>query len=70
MSMYIGDILTKWKDSNKIAIKQKNRSICYSELYKKATLVSRKIQKSKKLNIGICLPNSIEYAIAYFGRNI
>ncbi|MFC5775601.1 class I adenylate-forming enzyme family protein [Ectobacillus antri] len=65
--MYIGDILTKWKDSNKIAIKQKNRSICYSELYKKATLVSRKIQKSKKLNIGICLPNSIEYAIAYFG---
>lgn len=65
--MYIGDILTKWKDSSKIAIKQKNRSICYSELYEKATLVSRQIQKAKKPNIGIYLPNSIDYAIAYFG---
>ncbi|AIS52127.1 long-chain-fatty-acid--CoA ligase LcfB [Thermoanaerobacter kivui] len=59
--------LAKWENSPKIAIKQKNRSISYSELYEKSTLAARQIQKEKKPNIGIYLPNSIDYAISYFG---
>lgn len=66
--MYIKDILTKNKDLDKVAIKEGNKVVTYNLLYKMVNenvdLLCKKQCFSK--NIGIFLPNSIQYAIAYF----
>lgn len=67
--MLLKDILIQNKLSKKIAIKEKNSSISYNELFEKSTNISVKINNKNICmnNIGIFLPNSIQYAIAYFG---
>lgn len=62
------DLLIKEKNNNKIAIKQGYKQITYCEWYKKSCKVSNEINniKNDSTNIALFLPNSIEYAIAYF----
>lgn len=64
--MFIKDILINQKNSNKIAICENKTSISYKDLFLKAEFLSKSLIKESN-NIGIFLPNSINYAISYFG---
>lgn len=68
--MNITELLEKHRSNPKIAIKYGNKSITYSDWYAEAKRVSELldiiIQKSCK-TVALFLPNSINYAIAYFG---
>lgn len=66
--MLLKDILIEKKDSNKVAIKQSKKEITYKQLFNCAESIAKLIKDSqiKTANIGIFLPNSIEYAIVYF----
>lgn len=66
--MLISDLISRQKNNEKIAIKYGNESISYSVLYEKSKLLSYTIlhQNRNTNNIAIFLPNSIDYAIAYF----
>lgn len=66
----IGELLERQAENSKVAIKCDGIEITYSEWYKKSMLIKKIIcnQKDKvNQNIAIFLPNSIEYAITYFG---
>lgn len=68
--MLISDLLLKQKDNKKIAIKSYGVEITYKEWFDKSIFLSNIINKyiqNDNENIGIFLPNSIEYAISYFG---
>lgn len=67
----IKDIIEKQKENNKIAIKYKESSITYKELYEKA-ISNISIMNEYKINrnIGIFISNSISYAVAYFSINL
>lgn len=68
--MKIKDLLISKKHSKKIAIISDNNRITYQSWYEKSSELSNRINnyiKQESLYIGILLPNSVEYAIAYFG---
>lgn len=68
--MLIKDLLVRQKSNSNIAIQHQNNSITYEEWYQNSSRLSEiisKIAKKNSKNIAIFLPNSIEYAIAYFG---
>lgn len=67
--MKVQDILISQKSNNKTAIYYNCETISYSELYNKSSLLSESLNKlicSRNTNVAIFLPNSIQYAIAYF----
>ena len=64
------ELLSGWKDSNKFALKSNEKGITYSQWYEEAGKISKMLSEGEEevsQNIGVFLPNSIEYAIAYFG---
>lgn len=65
----IKDLLLQKKHCRKIAIESSDRSITYQEWYKASKRFAGMIRTHtdhKPCNIVLCLPNSIEYAVAYF----
>lgn len=60
--------MTRQKDNKKIALKQGSKSLTYCEWYKKVEKLSNKVRSQiGDLNqIALFLPNSIEFAVAYF----
>lgn len=66
--MFLKDIVINNKDNDKIAIKHLNQELSYRELYERVNYVSNKLKYCKGFseNIGIFLPNSINYVVAYF----
>ena len=66
--MLISDLISRQKNNDKIAIKHGTESVSYRVLYEKSKTLSDAIlcQNRNKNNIAIFLPNSIDYAIAYF----
>lgn len=68
-SVLISDLISRQKNNDKIAIKCGNEAISYSDLYEKSKSLSYTIlcqNRKKNDNVAIFLPNSIDYAIAYF----
>lgn len=67
--MYIKNLLERQQDNVKIAITQGDRTLSYQEWYKISQNLAKEIGahlKSDNSNVAIFLPNSIDYAIAYF----
>lgn len=67
--MHLGELLKRQKNNQKIAIKYGTNSISYNEWYKCSQKISdiiSRIISDKSSNVAIFLPNSIDYAIAYF----
>jgi Acyl-CoA synthetases (AMP-forming)/AMP-acid ligases II len=68
--MYINDLLIRQKDSTKIAIKQGDDILTYEHWYNESmrisSVISNEVFPGSKC-IAIFLPNSINYALAYFG---
>lgn len=67
--MLISELICRQKKNNKIAIKYGNKEISYCELYEKSKTLACTISShtnQEKNNVAIFLPNSINYAIAYF----
>ena len=67
--MLLKDILIRKKYCDKIAIKFRNNTISYRELFREAennAIMLKQITSNDIQNIGIFLPNSIQYAVAYF----
>jgi len=67
--LYLTKLLYRQRENPKIAIEQGTIYIKYCEWYDRSTYLSEKIKSiisKNSLNIGIFLPNSIDYAIAYF----
>ncbi len=65
--MTLLELLFRQRENNKIAIKYGNENISYKEWYTKSTELGKYIlQVDRSENIGIYLPNSINYAVAYF----
>ena len=68
--MLVKELLVRQKSNSRIAIEHLNKSITYEEWFQLSSKLSKKIfqlVKKDSKNIAIFLPNSIEYAIAYFG---
>lgn len=67
--MYLNDLLTRQRNNDKTAIKQGNKGITYSRWFTEsmwiADVISNQITDISKC-VAIFLPNSINYAIAYF----
>lgn len=68
--MNLKELLERNKDKNTVAIKESDTVITYDEWYKSAikvsTIISMHTTESAR-NVAIFIPNSINYAIAYFG---
>lgn len=66
--MLIKDILMKNKNNDKVVIKYSNNEITYKQFYFQAMFYSDTLKGkcNYSKNIGIFLPNSIQYAVAYF----
>ena len=66
--MLISELIHRQKNNNKIAIKYGDNEISYCELYEKSKTLAYAIssQSNKNDNVALILPNSINYAIAYF----
>lgn len=66
--MFLKDILISKKENKKIAIKCSEVTITYSQLYSESERVCNLLKKECVItdNIGIFLPNSIQYAMAFF----
>ena len=69
--MQLGELLEKQKNNGKTAIKHAGNQISYTDWHQKSKRISDKINSLSPLNgesknIAVFLPNSIEYAIAYF----
>lgn len=64
--MHLIECLERNKESNAIALHYNERSITYSELYKKVLALSRVVEDLDGEVIGVCASNSIEYVILYF----
>lgn len=68
--MYIKELLERQKNNEKIAIKQKDKSLSYKDWNSRSNIVAQDLSKifhNDTQNVAIFLPNSIEYAVAYFG---
>lgn len=67
--MLIKELLMRQKTNDKVAIQKEDGSITYRQWYLKSKRLSNIINnlESNSKNIAIFLPNSIEYAVAYFG---
>lgn len=67
--MRIEELLYRMKDEKKIAIEQEEKAITYEDWYIKATEVENILKQlgAEGNNVAIFMPNSIHYAIAYFG---
>lgn len=67
--MLVRELLIRQRFNDNIAIKQGENQITYSELFTKSVyLMETLMKKSNPLkNVGIFLPNSINYVIGYFG---
>lgn len=66
----IKDLLIQRKDSDRIAIESVDQSITYREWYqasKHLSYIIRELCEEGTQNVIVCLPNSIDYAVAYFG---
>ena len=66
----VADLLWKKRFSDKMAIVFGNESITYREWFQQSCAVAREIAKAgvgPRNNIVLVLPNSIHYAVAYFG---
>ncbi|WP_247907144.1 AMP-binding protein [Streptococcus anginosus] len=67
--MKVKNFLIRQRDNNKVAVKCNDEVMTYSQWYKLskelAEKFNSKLDKSSK-NIGIILPNSIDYCVAYF----
>lgn len=67
----VREIIENQKENNKIAIKYKECSISYKELYEKSiSNISLINNYSTNRNIGIFISNSISYVVAYFSINL
>ncbi|MGN6713639.1 class I adenylate-forming enzyme family protein [Anaerocolumna jejuensis] len=69
-TMFVFDLLSKLSNSTTIALKQSDNSLTYGELYEKSKSLSQHLSNSiseESLTVALCLPNSINYAVAYFG---
>lgn len=67
--MLITELLERQKNNKVMAIKYSGREIVFNEWYSRSKQFSKKINNivnERSLNIALFLPNSIEYAIAYF----
>lgn len=67
--IFLQDLLERFKENHKVAIKFADNEITYQEWYKRSKILSRKLKAittKNSCNIGIFLPNSIDYAVAYF----
>lgn len=65
--MLLKDILLSKKDLTKVALKYKNEQLSYQQFYSGVLAHFPKIdQLNINKNVGIFLPNSIDYAVAYF----
>lgn len=64
--MRIEDLLTKQKDNCEKKLIYGEDSVTYHQLYHLALHYSQKISSCKALNVILFIPNSIEYAVAYF----
>lgn len=66
--MLLKNLIIRQKKNNKVALKYRSTTVTYKDLYdtvvKKSEIIG-KISNNTK-NIGIFLPNSIDYIIAYF----
>lgn len=70
MDLFVSDLVKRQKNNNIIAIKHGEKSITYSKWYIESEEISVRIRECMPLdtqNIAIFLPNSIDYAVAYFG---
>lgn len=68
--MNLNHLLERRKNDRFIAIKENDKVITYSEWYYSSIEVSKVIIQHTSFcarNVAILLPNSIEYAVAYFG---
>lgn len=68
--MRIEDLLKRQTNNHKLAIKYSDQSISFNEWEIKSSSLSKiisSIVEDDSKNIGIYLPNSIDYAVAYFG---
>lgn len=68
--LLIADLLKRQSTSEKIAIKFKGEELTYKEWYKRALILSNNIEKEldhESKTVALLLPNSINYAVTYFG---
>lgn len=63
--MFTKEILKKYKNSDKVALKYQDVEITYRELYKKCFLASAQITQLKGKCILLYMQNSIEYIISF-----
>ncbi len=71
--MFLKDLLYRQKNNNKIAIRCGDQIITYSDWYKKSSLIAKIIFQNnlkEKSNIALFIPNSIDYAVAYFAISL
>ncbi|MCX7923062.1 MAG: AMP-binding protein [Clostridia bacterium] len=66
--MFIKDILLSNKNSSKVAIKYSNEGMTYAQLLGTTIFFAELIRSyyTGSKNVGIFLPNSMQYAVAYF----
>lgn len=67
--MYINDLLIRQKNNDKIAIKQDDKTLSYKQWFNESMRMADNISAmicNNSICIAIFLPNSIDYAIAYF----
>lgn len=67
--MFVTDLLEKHKNNGKTALKHGSKELSYSNWNSYAHKLSCKINElipSNSINIALFMPNSIEYAVAYF----
>ena len=67
--MFLTELLERQKENEKIAIKFGENEITYNQFYSDSRKLSNALNDNiakSSLNIAIFLPNSINYALAYF----
>jgi len=67
--MYLAELLHRQNENPKLAILYGNNTMKYCEWHEQSLYLSTRIKSivpELSVNIGIFLPNSIEYAVAYF----
>lgn len=68
--MFISELLYRKKDSTKVAIQYGKEKITYNSWYQRSVSLSERIHSVNSAgnrNILIFVPNSIDYAVGYFG---
>lgn len=67
--MEVRDLLTRLRNNNKIALKCNDECVTYSQWFTLSQKLSERFKKrlnQNSKNIGILLPNSIDYCVTYF----